>query len=174
MNLVGNIQLNLEGSLAAKMETHCILASKEVSLFQSNGNINSYVNEYVPACPGGYTQHPAIIDQDCLVNYCVEADSFSEHGEMPIVLPPFRSFHSLFVETLPKLGPEPPDGSHGMSSSGITIFVIGSILFIAAIIFEIWRFKVKRSRESLAEDYIPLRNNEIEEEDVRTPLNLCG
>jgi len=134
---------------------------RKVNLFQSNGNIgSSNVNDYEHACPGGYTQHPATIDQDCLVNYCVQADSFSEHGEMPVVLPPFRSFHNLFVETSPKLGPELPAGSDKMSGGAIAAVVIGSIFIVVAIIFVIWRLKVKRPRESLAEHSNPLINYE--------------
>lgn len=53
---------------------------------------------YTAACPTGYTQNAAIIDQDCLVNYCVRAGSYSKDQEAPIVLPPFQNERSLFLK----------------------------------------------------------------------------
>ncbi|XP_031573631.1 macrophage-expressed gene 1 protein-like isoform X2 [Actinia tenebrosa] len=41
-------------------------------------------------CPTGYSQHLAIIDEDCEINYCVKANSLSAQGLPTIRRPPFR------------------------------------------------------------------------------------
>lgn len=42
-------------------------------------------------CPTGYSQHLAVIDEDCEINYCVKANSLSSQGLPVIKRPPFHS-----------------------------------------------------------------------------------
>ena len=49
-------------------------------------------NGWPKACPQGYTQHLAVVDDTCEINYCVKANSLSALGGLtPVRLPPFRS-----------------------------------------------------------------------------------
>lgn len=51
------------------------------------------------SCGDGYSQHVAAIDNDCLINYCVKANSFgSGQKDIPIVLPPFQNYDEMFAE----------------------------------------------------------------------------
>lgn len=50
-------------------------------------------------CGAGYSQHAAAIDNDCLINYCVKANSFGfNQKEIPIQLPPFQNYDDIFAE----------------------------------------------------------------------------
>ena len=42
-------------------------------------------------CPTGYSQHLAVIDENCEINYCVKANSLSVQGLPTVKRPPFRS-----------------------------------------------------------------------------------
>lgn len=62
-------------------------------------------------CPGGFTQHLALTDQNCRVNFCVKAGTLSRAYDLDIVLPPFdsrpalkeNSTRDLFENTNPML-----------------------------------------------------------------------
>ena len=87
-------------------------------------------DQYVHGCPNGYTQHSAIIDQECLVYYCVKAGSFSLHGQMPVIWPPYHKAHVIFDE-----GPSSNDATgHGLSPWSIIGIVLGSICLLALMI----------------------------------------
>ena len=62
--------------------------------FSSKGK--QVTDQYVRGCPNGYTQHSASIDQECLINYCVKAGSFSVHGYLPVIMPPYHDPHVMF------------------------------------------------------------------------------
>ena len=40
-------------------------------------------------CPTGYSQHLAMVDNDCAINYCLKSGTLSSIQRMPIQLPPF-------------------------------------------------------------------------------------
>ena len=41
-------------------------------------------------CPTGFSQHLAVIDEDCEINYCVKSNALSGEGMAPVRRPPFR------------------------------------------------------------------------------------
>ena len=41
-------------------------------------------------CPGGFTQHLALIDKDCRVNFCVKANALLRSFDADLVIPPFE------------------------------------------------------------------------------------
>ena len=43
-------------------------------------------------CPTGYSQHLAVIEQSCEINYCTKTGSFNDKGLPPVKLPPFRKY----------------------------------------------------------------------------------
>lgn len=47
------------------------------------------------ACPQTYTQHLAVVDENCEINYCVKANSLSDHGLAIVRRPPFLSFPKM-------------------------------------------------------------------------------
>ena len=42
-------------------------------------------------CPSGYSQHLAMVDNDCAISYCLKAGILSAIQQMPIQLPPFMN-----------------------------------------------------------------------------------
>lgn len=89
----------------------------------SQNNITLKNTAAKPTCGDGYTQHPAGIDNDCLVSYCVKANSFgSEYKEITIVLPPFQNYDEMFAEEAML------NGIPVISGSSIAIIVLGSLL----------------------------------------------
>ena len=61
-----------------------ILTGKNVSEFLSNPS------DWPMRCPPGFTQHLAMIEKNCPVNFCVKAGSLLKHNDLHIVLPPFE------------------------------------------------------------------------------------
>ena len=41
-------------------------------------------------CPSGFTQHLAMVESDCRVNYCVKAGSLQTPQDLEIIMPPFE------------------------------------------------------------------------------------
>ena len=60
------------------------LASENASDFLNNPR------DWPMQCPGGFTQHLALTDNDCRVNYCVKAGVLLRAQDLDIVLPPFN------------------------------------------------------------------------------------
>ena len=59
----------------------------------SKGLVNSANPSTWPRkCPTGYSQHLAVIEQSCEMNYCTKTGSFDEKGLPPVKLPPFRRY----------------------------------------------------------------------------------
>ena len=61
-----------------------LLATKNVSEFLDNPS------NWPQRCPSGFTQHLAMIEQNCRINFCVKAGSLLKHSDLDIVLPPFE------------------------------------------------------------------------------------
>lgn len=129
---------------------------------------------YVHGCPNGYTQHSAIIDQQCLVNYCVKAGSFSVHGQMPVIMPPYQSAHVLFDDNSSS---NDIVLSHGLSAGAIAGIVIGSIVLIVLLIGSIvvWRRRYGTDDPS-QQGYVAVDGDDHRGEDdghinERTPIN---
>ena len=61
-----------------------ILTGKNVSEFLNNPS------DWPMCCPPGFTQHLAMIEKNCRVNFCVKAGSLLKHNDLDIVLPPFE------------------------------------------------------------------------------------
>ena len=62
-------------------------------LASTNGLVNSGDPITWPRrCPTGYSQHLAVIEQSCEINYCTKTGSFDEKGLPPVKLPPFRKY----------------------------------------------------------------------------------
>lgn len=111
-----------------------------------------------PTCGDGYSQHPAAIDNNCLVHYCVKANSFGRgEKEIPIVLPPFQNYDEMFAEEVMMIAI--PD----VNESSIAIIVLGSLLgfVIAAVVCFVGLKKFRAMRSSAAEnEHSPLINND--------------
>ena len=59
-----------------------------------NGNPNARRNNsstFPRDCPTGYSQHLAMVDNDCAISYCLKAGILSAIQQMPIQLPPFMN-----------------------------------------------------------------------------------
>eukprot|EP00111_Clytia_hemisphaerica_P021125 TCONS_00062224-protein len=54
-------------------------------------NPSDYIDDWPKSCPQGYTQHLAVIDQGCEINYCIKGNSLSINGFANMKRPPFRS-----------------------------------------------------------------------------------
>ena len=61
-----------------------ILTCKNVSEFLSNPS------DWPMCCPPGFTQHLAMIEKNCPVNFCIKAGSLRKHNDLHIVLPPLE------------------------------------------------------------------------------------
>lgn len=61
-----------------------VLTGKNVSEFLNNPS------DWPMRCPAGFTQHLAMIEKNCRINYCVKAGSLLKHNDLDIVLPPFE------------------------------------------------------------------------------------
>lgn len=61
-----------------------VLVGKNVSEFLNNPS------NWPMRCPPGFTQHLAMIEKACRVNFCVKAGSLLKHNDLDIVLPPFE------------------------------------------------------------------------------------
>lgn len=92
------------------------------------------------ACATGYSQHPAAIDNDCLISYCVKANSFgSGHKDLRISLPPFQNYDVIFAQEA--ITREVPV-INGMS---IAVIVLGTLLglvilgIISFVVFKKWK-----------------------------------
>lgn len=60
------------------------LASQNASEFMDNPK------GWPMQCPGGFTQHLALTDNNCRVNFCVKAGTLLRATDLDIVLPPFE------------------------------------------------------------------------------------
>lgn len=59
-------------------------------------------------CPDGYSQHLAVIESGCAINYCVKANALVNADLLPITLPPFEilpDFNVNQTETMIIIGP---------------------------------------------------------------------
>lgn len=74
------------------------LALKEQSdLLQSSGKSSmmmTYIKEqgvtsYPRSCPKGYSQHLAVVDEGCSINYCIKTGALSAQGLPKVQRPPF-------------------------------------------------------------------------------------
>lgn len=98
---------------------------------------------YAQACPIGFSQHMAVIDQNCYVYYCVKANSFGIHGDIQLQLPPYIPYDAIFGETaLQQLQEKEVPGSNaplsagpvvGFVIAGITISVLVAILTVIGV-----------------------------------------
>lgn len=98
-------QGNPLASISLSNERNKTLEMAAASSTCPQGKISAFVfceSYYVLKCTKiiiGYSQHPAAIDYDCLINYCVKANSFgSGQKEIPIELPPFQNYDEMFAE----------------------------------------------------------------------------
>ncbi|XP_037049520.1 macrophage-expressed gene 1 protein-like [Bradysia coprophila] len=100
-------------------------------------------------CGDGYSQHAAAIDNDCLINYCVKANSFGfGQNEIPIQLPPFQNYDEMFAEEETKQLPVVINRSSVVSivlGTLLGFVVLANVLFVAVKCF-------LRRRRSRAED----------------------
>lgn len=60
-----------------------ILATNNSSDFLNNPN------DWPMRCPGGFTQHLALTEKGCRINFCVKAGTLLRASDLEIILPPF-------------------------------------------------------------------------------------
>ena len=61
--------------------------------YLASNNASSFLNNpsnWPMRCPPGFTQHLAMVESNCRINFCVKAGSLLKHTDLEIVLPPFE------------------------------------------------------------------------------------
>lgn len=70
--------------------------NERANLLKGSSMLNTYmlkegVETYPHTCPTGYSQHLAVIDNQCSINYCVKTGALSMQGLPKIQRPPFMA-----------------------------------------------------------------------------------
>lgn len=110
------------------------------------GEFNSVTDsQYKKSCPSGYTQHTAVVLDDCYVMYCIEAGAFGTHYAKQIILPPFRNISILYSHgnktIIPASFTHPLTTQWFLSVIGI---VVGICIFITIVVVVVAKMLKKR------------------------------
>ena len=52
-------------------------------------------------CPSGYSQHLAMVDEDCDINYCIKSGILTEYGSTAVKRPPFVQLPTSVADNTP-------------------------------------------------------------------------
>ena len=72
----------------------CIAGNRLSLTQQQSQNSSSFLSgqsSWPMQCPPGFTQHLAMLERGCRVNFCVKAGTLSQPRDLEIVLPPFET-----------------------------------------------------------------------------------
>lgn len=118
----------------------CHQGNPLASIANPNSKTQLQILAAKPTCGNGYSQHTAAIDDNCIIGYCVKANSFgSGHIELPIVLPPFQNYDVLFAQEALQ------SAKLVFDEKSIAVVVLGTLLGIVCVVFA---FTVKLMRRS--------------------------
>jgi len=107
---------------------------------------------YLHGCPDGFSQHTAVIEDGCEINYCTGYGK--EYSNVDIVLPPFRDRKSLFVKTalMGTLVPGTEDYTRTVNGGAVAGIVVGCLVAIAAVAVSAVYMRRRRRRIREARD----------------------